>query len=133
MMSHCDSLGAKGLGLFSVSLASFVLILISGSLVMAEQMKVPLNGTFTITLFSQPSTGHEWTPSYDKEAIEFVAEKYIPKNKSKDGKLVVGAGGDQKFIFRALREGETTITMTYRREWEGEDAKKREYRIFVRP
>jgi predicted secreted protein len=51
--------------------------------------------------------------------MEFSIDKSYIKLVSKDfthSKL--GASGTEKFIFQGLKEGETIITMAYKRPWE---------------
>jgi len=70
---------------------------------------------FVIALGSNPTTGYSWQESYDQTMLELVEKTY--KEEAKQG--VVGAGGVEYFRFKALKTGETEITLTYEQPWEG--------------
>jgi len=70
--------------------------------------------TFTISLESNPTTGYSWQAEFDAESLELVSEDF-----SSDSTLL-GAGGVQKFEFRALKQGQFQVTMIYKRPWENE-------------
>ena len=70
---------------------------------------------FVIALGSNPTTGYSWQESYDQTMLELVEKTY----KEEADKGVVGAGGVEYFRFKALKAGETEITLTYEQPWEG--------------
>jgi len=69
---------------------------------------------FIIALGSDPSTGYSWQESHDQAMLELVEKIY--KEEVKEG--VVGAGGVEYFRFKAVKTGETEITLVYKRPWE---------------
>jgi inhibitor of cysteine peptidase len=71
---------------------------------------------FVIALGSNPTTGYSWQESYDETMLELVKKSYEGEETEED---VVGAGGVEYFRFKALKEGETEITLTYKQPWAG--------------
>ena len=70
---------------------------------------------FVIALGSNPTTGYSWQESYDETMLELVEKTY--EEEAEEG--LVGAGGIEYFRFEALKAGGTTITLVYKRAWEG--------------
>jgi inhibitor of cysteine peptidase len=81
-----------------------------------KMINVSVNQEFTIALGSNPTTGYSWQAAYDKPVIELVRNEYKPDDHT--GKNLVGSGGTEFFVLKALRKGETKVTFTYRRPWE---------------
>ena len=77
-----------------------------------EEMTVTLGDTFTIELDSNPTTGYAWQAQFDQEYLELVDTEFEPSSG------LLGAGGVERFTFRALSEGDTELTMLYKRSWE---------------
>lgn len=76
---------------------------------------VKLQEEFTITLNSNPSTGYSWE-WVNKKAINIVGcvdFKFISPNNG-----MVGAGGTEKWTFKATKTGTDTLVFVYRRPWE---------------
>jgi inhibitor of cysteine peptidase len=75
-----------------------------------------VNQELTIALGSNPTTGYSWQADYDKAALEKVSNDY--KADDHPGKQLVGSGGTEYFVFKALQKGQTKLNFTYRRPWE---------------
>jgi inhibitor of cysteine peptidase len=71
---------------------------------------------FVIALGSNPTTGYGWQESYDETMLELVGGE--PTYEEETDEDIVGAGGVEYFRFKALKEGETEITLVYKRTWE---------------
>ena len=82
-----------------------------------QTINIDVGQEFVIALGSNPTTGYSWQESYDETVLELVEKKYEPGEEAEEG--VVGAGGVEHFRFKALEEGETGITLTYKQPWEG--------------
>ena len=67
-----------------------------------------------IKLKGNPSTGYEWK-CYDPNNIVNIEEKYSPAQK-------IGSGGIYTFTLKGNISGRTTITCTYKRNWEDTDS-----------
>ncbi len=84
---------------------------------------------FVIALDSNPTTGYNWEESHDPYKLILVEKKYEPDEKAAG---LVGAGGTQYFRFKALKAGQTTITVTYKRSWETEFAEQKVFNIDIK-
>ena len=78
----------------------------------AETITVEVGDSFTLSLDSNPTTGYAWQAQFDAEFLELVATDFEPSSEA------IGAGGVESFEFRALKAGDTEITMVYERSWE---------------
>jgi inhibitor of cysteine peptidase len=79
-----------------------------------QTINIGINQQFVIALGSNPTTGYSWQESHDTTILELVEKIY--KEEAKEG--VVGAGGVEYFRFKALKAGETEITLVYKKQWE---------------
>ena len=67
------------------------------------------------TLDGNPTTGYSWYCTIgDDEVIAAESDDYTSNSD------LIGAGGTYSWRFKALKEGQTTITFKYYRSWEGE-------------
>jgi len=78
----------------------------------AETITVEVGGSFILSLDSNPTTGYAWHAQFDAELLELIETDFQPSSEA------IGAGGVESFEFRALKEGDTEITMVYERSWE---------------
>ena len=84
---------------------------------------------FVIALGSNPTTGYSWQESHDQTMLELLEKSY--KEEAKEG--VVGAGGIEYFRFKALKAGQTEITLTYEQPWEGgETGETKVFTVYVK-
>jgi len=85
---------------------------------LSREVTVPVGGTLTIALGSNPSTGFSWTepPSVSNEA---VLQQTSNKLLLPETKPIVGEPATQAWTMRALQPGTTTVNMTYNRPWQG--------------
>ena len=81
----------------------------------ANAINTSIGSEFTITLDSNPSTGYSWQENIDETMLVLVGKSY--EGKGQEG--IVGAGGIETFTFKALKKGQTTITLNYRQPWVG--------------
>ncbi len=81
-----------------------------------QTISIDANQEFIIALGSNPTTGYMWQESHDESMLKLVESKYEAGKEAKQG--VVGAGGVEYFHFKALKTGETEITLVYKRPWE---------------
>jgi inhibitor of cysteine peptidase len=79
-----------------------------------QTVDIGVNQQFVIALGSNPTTGYSWQESYDQTMLELVKWNY--EEEAEEG--VVGAGGIEYFRFKALKPGQTEITLTYEQPWE---------------
>lgn len=71
--------------------------------------------TFKIQLESNASTGFQWKLAVplDEKIVKLVSSDYIAPNTN-----LVGAGGKEVWVFKAIKKGTTKISLKYVRPWE---------------
>ncbi len=94
-----------------------------------QTIDIDVNQEFVIALGANPTTGYDWEVSLDETILELVEKTYKPAEEAEEYK-VVGAGGVDYFRFKALKTGETEITMVYKRLWE-EPTAQDETKVFT--
>jgi predicted secreted protein len=75
-----------------------------------SDLKVQKGKVVIISLQSNPSTGYGWIPKFDPQFIRLVKKEFNPLSS------LLGAGGIEKFEFKALASGVTTLRMMYKRD-----------------
>ncbi len=79
-----------------------------------QTIDIGVDQEFIIALGANPTTGYGWQETYDETMLEMVGGKtYKPGEEAEEG--VVGAGGVEYFRFKALKIGETEVTLIYKR------------------
>lgn len=73
--------------------------------------------SFSIALEQNASTGYRWTCKIDDDSIVKVADDNNVIHQ--DGGFV-GVPSARVFTFSAVKEGKTTVTLSYERSWEKE-------------
>ena len=96
----------------------------------AQRINVSANQEFAIVLESNPTTGYAWEASHDENMLKLVESKYEAAKGAEEG--LVGTGGVDYFRFKALKAGETEITMTYKRPWEEESAEQQVFTVDIK-
>jgi len=71
-----------------------------------------------VTLESNPSTGYQWeVVAVDTAVLQQMGEaEFLPPVST--GKQIVGAGGMERFRFKALKVAESSLKLIYHRPWE---------------
>ena len=94
-------------------------------------IEVKVGEKFVISLESNPTTGYQWqlAEPLNTSILELVGSEY----KAPETKLV-GAGGEERWTFKAVGEGETKIYLEYARPWEKDvaPAKSETFSVIVR-
>ena len=83
-----------------------------------------------IALESNPTTGYTWRVSgrVDQAIVGLISSDYEPSLST-----ALGAGGHQRWTFRAVGRGTTTIRLDYARSWElTSPAKSATFTVVVR-
>lgn len=84
----------------------------------SEKAEMAVGDSLIVTLCSNPSTGFQWSEMAqisDQTVLEQLGHEFIPPEKAG----VVGAAGQEVWIFEALKKGTSVISMEYSRPWEG--------------
>lgn len=95
-----------------------------------EAISIRVKQDFIIALGSNPTTGYGWEESYDKTMLELVRKTYELGEQVEEGGD--GAGGVDYFRFRALKTGQTRITMYYQRSWEKESIEQQVFTVNIK-
>jgi inhibitor of cysteine peptidase len=83
-----------------------------------KEVELGVGGSLIVTLESSPgSTGFEWelTKISDETVLQQVDQRYEPP----EDEGMVGAPGKEIWTFKALKKGESSISMEYSQPWEG--------------
>jgi predicted secreted protein len=93
-----------------------------------QTVNISVNQEFIIALGSNPTTGYGWQESHDQTMLELLKWNY--EEAATEG--VVGAGGIEYFRFKALKPGQTEITLVYQRPWEEEVLEQKVFTVYVK-
>jgi len=93
-----------------------------------QTVTIGVNQEFIIALGSNPTTGYSWQESHDQSMLELVKWKY--EEEAQEG--VVGAGGIEYFRFKAIKAGQTEITMVYQRPGEEETLEQKVFTVYIK-
>ena len=93
----------------------------------SEPIGVVVGKTLTISLESNPTTGYMWQSEFDSEFLELVSSEFTSDS------AAIGSPGVENFEFKALKQGETEVTMIYKRSWENEYLDKQIIPVKISP
>jgi inhibitor of cysteine peptidase len=76
----------------------------------AKNLEATVGSEFKIVINSNPSTGYHWElgDDLDEAIVEFVSKDY-----QADKPELPGSGGQDVWVFKALKAGEVQITLLY--------------------
>ena len=96
-----------------------------------KQMDIAVGGTLMVTLDSNQTTGYSWELKEigDTSILQKTDNKYVAPTSG-----LMGAGGKEVWNFKALKAGNTTLSMGYSQPWAGgqKDAKSFDLTIVVK-
>ena len=95
-----------------------------------QTINIGVNQEFVIALDANPTTGYDWQESHDEAMLELTEKTYELGKTAKQG--MVGAGGVDYFTFKALKAGETKITIVYKRVWEAESIDQKTFTVNIK-
>jgi len=80
-----------------------------------KQVELSVGQSLVVTLASNVTTGYSWslTENSDDSVLSNTGNEYIAPQTT-----LVGAGGKEEWTFKALKKGNSTISMVYSRPWE---------------
>ncbi len=94
-----------------------------------KEITVNKGSAIVIKLPSNPTTGFDWYIRQLPENLQQEGAKtYIP---SKSDKNLLGAGGTTEFKFKAVKSGEGTLILIYKRNWEGVTSKNKQFEVKI--
>ncbi len=94
-----------------------------------QTVETTVGKEFTISLEANPTTGYKWEVDFGSSFLDLVASEFR-QAAARPG--MVGVGGEQRFTFRALQAGTTTVQFTYKRPWEQGVADERTFIIHIK-
>ena len=85
----------------------------------SKEVKVSVDGSLTVTLCSNPTTGFQWESAKitDQTVLEQVAHEFV--SPESEPPPPPGTPGQEIWTFKALKKGTSTISVEYSRPWEG--------------
>ena len=88
----------------------------------SQEVKVLVDGSLTITLYSCPSEGRQWSEAQisDQTVVQETGHKYV--SPQSEPPPPPGTPGQEVWTFKALKKGMSTISMEYTHPWEGGEA-----------
>ena len=83
----------------------------------SKEVEVAVGDSFRVILCSNPTTGFQWSEAQvsDQTVLKQTDHSFVPPGETG----IVGAAGQDVWTFKALKEGESTVSMEYSRPWEG--------------
>jgi inhibitor of cysteine peptidase len=80
-------------------------------------VELVIGQTHEVRLASNATTGFTWMAHYDETLLALVEDRYEAPPAGGDPPLL-GAGGEQVFVFKALSRGTARVIFEYMRPWE---------------
>ncbi len=96
---------------------------------LSRELQVASGDTFTVTLDSNQTTGFRWSETAaisDQTVLQQMEHKYVLAQSER-----LGAAGQEVWTFKALKTGNSTISMDYSRPWEGGEKGVWTYKLAV--
>ncbi len=81
---------------------------------------------FTIMLTANPSTGYDWSRDYDPSMLNLAGVGFEPATGA-----ALGSGGTMTLRFKALKSGETKMTLRYSRGPEAQVAEEKVFSVSI--
>lgn len=89
----------------------------------SEELVVVVGDAFTVTLCSNPTTGFQWLESAqvsDRSVLQQTDHEFVPPPEAVGcAPPPPGTASKEIWTFKALKQGESTISMEYSQPWEG--------------
>ncbi len=88
----------------------------------SKKVEVAVDGSLTVTLGSNPTTGFRWSESAeisDQTVLQQTGHEFIAPEGEGGSPPAPGTAGQEVWTFKALKKGTTEVSMEYSRPWEG--------------
>lgn len=120
MTSLCTMTLGLGLGACQTLQTVSESIMLSTSIDTSSKRHIKVGDTFSIQLRSNPTTDYSWqlAEPFDKTRLEKVSNHY---QADANPNRMVGVGGTETLMFKALKSGHAKIQVRYIRSWEAQD------------
>lgn len=92
-------------------------MLVLGTRENGKELVVKAGQSLAVELDSNPATGYKWNWKVrpNPALLKLEKEYYRPRTTRV---VILGGGGMETWVFRALDPGSTTLELEYRRPWE---------------
>ena len=84
-----------------------------------NEVHIPVDGTVTLTLCSNPTTGFQWKPTVccplRSVILAEINYEFIPPGETDDTTPVVGASGKEVWVYKGVNPGVASVSLDYRR------------------
>ena len=88
---------------------------VNGTVFTSSPISVKVGQDFIVALPGNPTTGYSWTAKPSSPTIISEGSAY---ERTPSAKPMMGAGGQQFFVFEVSKAGTGTITFSYARPWQ---------------
>ena len=87
----------------------------------SQEVEIAADGSLTVTLCSNPSTGFEWESAKisDQTVLQQVSHEFVAPEATGDKPPPPGTPSKEVWTFKALKKGTSTVSIEYSRPWEG--------------
>lgn len=88
----------------------------------SKEVEVAVDGSLTVTLGSNPTTGFRWSESVeisDTSVLEQTDHEFTAPEGEGDKPPAPGTSGQEVWTFKVLKKGTTEVSMEYSQPWEG--------------
>ena len=92
------------------------------SRVVSKEIEVAADSSFTVTLWSNATTGFKWSELAtigNQNIIQQTDHEYVAPSGNDDTPPPPGTSGNEVWTFKALQKGTSDIHMEYSQPWEG--------------
>ena len=88
----------------------------------SKEIEVSVDSSFTVTLWSNATTGFKWSELAiirDHNVVQQIGHEYIAPVDNGGTPSPPGTAGNEVWTFKALKKGTSDISMEYSQPWEG--------------
>ena len=92
------------------------------SRLVSKEIEVSAGSSFTVTLWSNATTGFNWSELAtigNQNIVEQIDHEYVAPYSDDDTPTPPGTSGKEVWTFKALKKGTSDIHMEYSQPWEG--------------
>ena len=90
-----------------------------------QNISIKKGQEFGLDLESNPTTGFEWIPEFDKNIINLTSHTFRPSS------TLIGSGGTDNFTFKGVSQGTTNLKFQYKRSWDKDFAQEKVFLVNV--
>jgi inhibitor of cysteine peptidase len=86
-------------------------------------IKVRQGDEFMVALDANPTTGFQWEPRFEADALQLLERRPPTPGPG------VGAGGVERFRFKAIGQRTSRLVFAYRRPWDTQAAEELSFQL----